>query len=319
MIIANKILYLRKKHGLTQEDLADKLNVSRQSISKWESASSIPDIEKIMALSDLFSVSTDYLLKDTIEYPENEHVLKTTNENLISIEEANNFLSATKTHAKKIALGVFLCILSPITLIFLSFESENKSKLVNISYEISTIIGLIVLFIFVISAVSIFILSNAQMKTYAFFKEGKFNLSFDVSNIIKEKQNAFIPIRTKNLIISIILFILGILPLAISTLLNSNDKFIILMTILLLVVVSFGVYNLVLHEIQKESFEVLLKEGEFKKIYKNEDHISSIYWPIVIAIYLGWSFFTGNWQLSWVVWPISGLLFSPVLSIFGKK
>ena len=67
MILADKIIRLRKKNGWSQEDLADKMNVSRQAVSKWEGAQTIPDLEKILQLSILFGVSTDYLLKDEIE------------------------------------------------------------------------------------------------------------------------------------------------------------------------------------------------------------------------------------------------------------
>lgn len=67
MILADKIVEERKKNGWTQEDLAQKLGVSRQSVSKWESAGAIPDLKKIIQLADLFEVSTDYLLKDEIE------------------------------------------------------------------------------------------------------------------------------------------------------------------------------------------------------------------------------------------------------------
>ena len=64
MILADKIVRLRKKQGLSQEELAEKLDVSRQAISKWESAHSVPDLEKILQLGYIFGVSTDYLLKD---------------------------------------------------------------------------------------------------------------------------------------------------------------------------------------------------------------------------------------------------------------
>lgn len=67
MILADKIIEERKKNGWTQEDLAQKLGVSRQSVSKWESAGAIPDLKKIIQLADLFGVSTDYLLKDEVE------------------------------------------------------------------------------------------------------------------------------------------------------------------------------------------------------------------------------------------------------------
>ena len=66
MILADKLIDLRKKNGWSQEDLADKLGVSRQSISKWESAQSVPDMNRILKLSEIFGVSTDYLLKDEL-------------------------------------------------------------------------------------------------------------------------------------------------------------------------------------------------------------------------------------------------------------
>ena len=62
MILADKIIDLRKKNGWSQEELAEQLGVSRQSVSKWESGMSVPDLNKIIAMSELFGVSTDYLL-----------------------------------------------------------------------------------------------------------------------------------------------------------------------------------------------------------------------------------------------------------------
>ncbi len=70
MILADKIMCLRKKKGWSQEELAERMNVSRQAVSKWESAQTVPDLEKILQLGDLFGVTTDYLLKDNIENEE---------------------------------------------------------------------------------------------------------------------------------------------------------------------------------------------------------------------------------------------------------
>lgn len=63
MNIADRIQFLRKQKGYSQEELADKMGVSRQAVSKWESEQSVPDLEKIIVMSDLFEVTTDYLLK----------------------------------------------------------------------------------------------------------------------------------------------------------------------------------------------------------------------------------------------------------------
>ena len=67
MILADKIIENRKKNNWSQEELAEKLGVSRQSVSKWESAQAIPDMKKILQLSEIFGVSTDYLIRDEIE------------------------------------------------------------------------------------------------------------------------------------------------------------------------------------------------------------------------------------------------------------
>ena len=70
MILADKIIMLRKKNGWSQEELAEKLNVTRQSVSKWEGAQSVPDLTRILQLAQIFEVSTDYLLKDELEEEE---------------------------------------------------------------------------------------------------------------------------------------------------------------------------------------------------------------------------------------------------------
>lgn len=63
MNIADRIQHLRKAEGLSQEELADKVGVSRQAVSKWESGQSTPDLDKVVMMSDLFKVTTDYILK----------------------------------------------------------------------------------------------------------------------------------------------------------------------------------------------------------------------------------------------------------------
>lgn len=79
MNLGGKIQQLRKQGNLSQEQLADKLGISRQSISKWESEQSIPEIDKIVQLSEIFGVTTDYLLKDVDKYSENIVLYKKTN------------------------------------------------------------------------------------------------------------------------------------------------------------------------------------------------------------------------------------------------
>lgn len=74
MNFANKVCALRMRDHLSQAELAEALNVSRQTVSKWELGASYPEIDKLLALSELFQVSTDYLLKDRETLPENSNL-----------------------------------------------------------------------------------------------------------------------------------------------------------------------------------------------------------------------------------------------------
>ena len=101
MTFAEKLLQLRKKKGYSQEDLADKLGVSRQVISRWEMGKAIPDSSNFLHISKLFQVSTDYLLND--EYESDNDIPKVKEENkilqmnlsLIAIILQTTFLNAT--------------------------------------------------------------------------------------------------------------------------------------------------------------------------------------------------------------------------------
>lgn len=126
MILADKIIELRKKAGWSQEELAEQLGVTRQSVSKWEGAQSVPDMEKVVQMSRLFGVTTDFLLKDELEVAQPAE--SETGENLrrVTMEEASLYLSLRKAAAPKMALATFLCVLSPIPLILLGGLSESR-------------------------------------------------------------------------------------------------------------------------------------------------------------------------------------------------
>lgn len=70
MKFGEKLAALRRRAGMSQEQLADRLGITRQSVSKWESGTVMPEVEKLVALSELFSVSVDYLVKAYLEAPE---------------------------------------------------------------------------------------------------------------------------------------------------------------------------------------------------------------------------------------------------------
>ena len=123
MILADKIINERKKNGWSQEDLAEMLSVSRQSVSKWESAQAVPDLNKIIKMAEIFSVSTDYLLKDEIEPEErnaSDYVDNSSDIRKISLENAQRYMKTVKKNNSAAVIATMLFVLSPVTLILLA-------------------------------------------------------------------------------------------------------------------------------------------------------------------------------------------------------
>ncbi|MBC6973776.1 helix-turn-helix transcriptional regulator [Bacillus sp. Xin] len=117
MAFGEKLFKLRKEKGLSQEALAEKLNTSRQAISKWENGQGFPETEKLLMIGNIFEVSVDYLLKDTAKQSsENEPGY------YVSREMAEGYLLYEQKISKYIALGFSLLILSSVP--YLLFKQD---------------------------------------------------------------------------------------------------------------------------------------------------------------------------------------------------
>lgn len=103
MMIGKKISFYRKKTGMSQETLATKLGISRQAVSRWETGEAVPDTEKIIQLSKLFDVSTDYLLLDKIEEP-----LTKDNQENIQTDSSNERKRDLRIYFEKLLLTIGL-------------------------------------------------------------------------------------------------------------------------------------------------------------------------------------------------------------------
>ena len=318
MILADKIIRLRKKNGWSQEDLAYKMNVSRQAVSKWEGAQTIPDLEKILQLSILFGVTTDYLLKDEID---DEQLANDTSSDTtvkrISIEEANAYIEQRKKAAWRIALATFLCILSPITLLVLSMLSELPNAIVT--EATAGAVGLTVLFAFVLCAVPIYIYCGFKNQPYAFLdKNIPFELEYGVKGLVTEKKNAFRPTYIAYNIIATCVCIFSVVPLV---LLSFSESVILVAAALalLMILAGIGAGMFIVAGTQNASMQKLLKEGDFTEKEKNRTGVKEVvgfcYWGVLTAIYLAVSFLNNQWDLSWIIFAVGGVLFPVVMCI----
>ena len=322
MILADKIIQLRKKCGWSQEELAEKMGVSRQSVSKWEGALSVPDLDKILLMSRIFGVSTDYLLKDEIEeaeyFPQEDRDEDSgTGTRRVPMEEASTFLAAKRETAPRIALGVLLCILSPICLLSLGGLSDEGA--IGISENLAAGIGLIVLLLMVIPAVALFVSSGMKTNRFEYLDNEPIELEYGVSGMVKERQNQLRDAHTRDFVIGVCLCIVAAIPLLLTALLTENGTYVVLSLCTTIVIVGIGVYMLVRNGIIWESTEKLLQEGDYSKSKKKantfSEAVGAIYWCVVTAIFLFYSFYTMDWSRSWIIWPVAGVLFGAIEGI----
>ena len=327
MILANKIMALRKKNGWSQEELADKVGVSRQSVSKWESMQSVPDLDKILLLAQVFAVSTDYLLKEEME--EEEVVLypdkpEEGSPRRVSLEEANEFITVKKNSANKIALGVMLCILSPVCVILFSVLSEEG--IWKLQEEMAAGLGIGIMFALVATAVAIFISVWSKTAKFEYFNTDIIDTEYGVNGMVKEKKNDLQPAYTRNIIIGVSMIIVAVVPLIIVSCITQNEFICAVMVCLMFVMVATSVFLFVSLGVEWETYKKILQEDDYsveaKQKSKRLQPFTSAYWLLITAIFLGVSFVTGAWGFTWIIWPVAGVLFAfftIVVDSFLKK
>lgn len=324
MILADKIINLRKKNGWSQEELAEKLGVTRQSISKYEGAQSIPDLDKILKLSEIFGVTTDYLIKDELE--EEEYAPSQMQENesesdrsvhKVTMEMANEYLQIIDWTAGKTAFATMLCILSPIVLLMLGAMSEMPNY--HISENAAAGIGICVLIVLIAIAVTIFILCGMKTKKYEFMEKEDIETVYGVSGMVKEKRDAYHSMYVTQLVIGIACCICSVIPLFGTLAVSESDFYMVSAVCMLLALVAIGTYFIVRSAAKMNAMNQLLEEEDYTRQKKHENKKMSgpvmVYWLIATAIYLAWSFTTNDWDRTWIIWPVVGVLFPAFYAI----
>lgn len=369
MQLSEKIMDLRKRSGWSQEELAERLGISRQSVSKWETGESVPDLERIIRMSELWQVSTDYLLKEnaalegdastersscadgprTEDDPRQdgpwdmpggrtasgtsgyEFASKQASESASSVHEvtraeALDFLEVSRHASPRMALGVMLCILSPICLILLGAFSESLAFPVPVlgmylsdNMNLAGGIGLTVLLIFVAVAVGIFLTTGMQLSAYEYMEKEVLSVPEDVLAEVSGRRADYESTFRGSITAGVLLCVLGAIPLFLSSAFSDADFAMAVGLCILLVLVAVGVFFLVSVGIIHGSFEKLLQTGDYapekKRANKKMGMIAGVFWCGVVSLYLLMSFTTMSWARTWIIFPVAGVLFGGISAL----
>ena len=336
MDFSEKIAALRRQKNWSQEELAEKLMVTRQAVSKWESAQSMPDLDKIVQLSELLGVSTDYLLKDAMDEPEKDAPGQAAQLDApaeaparrVTREEAGRFLSAQEATIPKVALGVALCVWSPILLIGLPALLWIR----NVKFSDSAVAGagLCALLIIVAAGVALFLISGAKGKGFEYLEREPIALDADAAALARQQEAAQAETCSRLTIIGVVLCILSAVPIfAVMCEPKTFDGHYALAVCALLLLVGIACLLLVRAGSMRGAIDKLLEQGDYTRENKAKSRvigaISAAYWLLVTAIFLFYTFGpngNGQPQYSWFIWAVGGVLYGALmagLSIYRKK
>lgn len=299
MILADKLIWLRKKNGFSQEEFAEKIDVTRQAVSRWEGAQTYPDLSKIILISKLYGVSTDYLLIDEIEEESKPYRDRTAAEDIdrscceaqtkvdetdpgihvLTKEEANEYISYTKKYGVRCALASAAFILSVIPILILSVYAAANRRLSD-----AVVIGVGSAFFAILAAVGCCILF---VKTGEYGKY-KYILSepFSYENVLKEhimiQKYKFISYYNALVAIGVLSIILSSVPTAYFLLRGLWQWAIVTMTVALIIAVPIFIYAVT----RLNSYKNLLDKGRNRKINKARTtvFVSTAYWFVMIEI-----------------------------------
>ncbi len=340
-MLGDRIAELRKQNGMSQEELAEKLKISRQSVSKWESGQSLPEIDKIIILSELFHVSTDYLLKEETmpaavsqepaeetadrEEMEDERFQdwnRTINETyfrqeeisqyILRADEAEQFLNAREAKASITARAVSECILCPVPIILLASYADWRGIL---NADLIGGIGSALMFVMIAHAVYLFLKVPDITKQCRFLNETVVLPDYEAEALIEAKEAEMKERSASEIRIGVVLCILAIIPVIILGAMFNNEFAGGIGVSLMFCMAACAVTLFIRAFHRNTTFRRLHRNEVFKAEPAERKSVKKVYWHMVTVVYLLYSFLSGNWHISWIIWIIASAVYPLITGV----
>ncbi len=306
MSLGENLQFLRKRNNMTQEQLAEALEVSRQSVSKWESDNTYPETDKLIQLADLFHYSLDDLMRKDISSQ--------------YVEDKNHYNQFMDQFSKRITLGIGL-ILSGLTIMnFLTAVLPQER-----GFDVEAL-STIVFFLFLIVAVAILIVSGLQKEQYE--KKNPYIENFyteEEKEIFHKKFTVFITSGVVLIIFGLILMMGFETVVSYDHALYNAVDFDMLTASLFLFFVTIATILFVYAGTQESKYNIdhyNLIHDHNSQTYKNNKKIGMICGCIMMAatmIFLACGFIWELWKYAWVVYPIFGIACGIVSVIINRN
>lgn len=285
MSLSENLKLLRKQRGMSQEQLAEQLGVSRQAVSKWESNSGMPEMETLISLSEIFECSIDELLKSDLK-----------DQNLANKQKYENHYNLM---AKVYTFGITAILLGVCAYLFAEIYFPENTYFEFIPQIIFLFFVLIGVICFVYFGIVDSHFEERKITLSDFYSEGE-------RNVFNQKYSLAIATGVGLILLGVVV------QLMVSNLYNedlANGLFMLLVTIAVGVFVYFGTLK---GKYDRVDEKLIAEEKENKKA----SMYCGIIMMVVTIIYLWWSFTSNDWGITWIVYPIGGIVCGIVFLYF---
>nr|WP_272928656.1 permease prefix domain 1-containing protein [Leucobacter luti] len=236
----------------------------------------------------------------------------------VTIAEASGYADAHERTRYRTAIAIALFVISPAKLIWLT--SAASEGVIPLASGPATLIGVFALLLLVAVGVMLLISSARELTPFNRLESGRFTPTAEVTAWSRELAQRHERSRIRALQIAVLLWILSPAPLLTAALLNDSPTkgtWVASGVVALLLVVAIGLLVLLPTAWAHTVAEKLDRRGPAPQAEDDDPHsivgvIASFYWPLLTAIYLGWSFIGDAWGQSWVLWPIGAVLFGAI-------
>lgn len=234
----------------------------------------------------------------------------------VTMEEAKQYCKDSAKAALRYGIASMLCVLGPVSLILMGgFQKEF-----GLADAVVAAAGLVPMLLIIACAVMIFIITGMSMGKYEKYEKEVLFLDYSTKQFVEAQREAEKMRIILQIAIGVFLCIVAVLPLIIVGSMELASDLPAVFTVgVMLAIISIAVFLFVSSGTKSDAYNVLLQEDEYSESRKQKGspvHIfDSIYWPVVTLIYLAWSFITMEWHITWIVWPIAGVLSGAIEAI----
>ena len=289
MKFGEKLQKLRKEKGISQEELAHQLNVSRQAVSKWECDAGLPEMEKLLMIGNIFQVSMDYLLKDE----GNNAPVDEEQGYYASREVVRGYLNHDKKNTIRLGIGVMFFMLSGLPVLMF----PKQEALMSVITMMMVVMGIVIM-----------IMLSMDDDPYAQIE--KEPLFFD-HDFLKEIKIEYARLKKKYVFLfcmgMVLIFVAMALAIVVEEVFYMDED---IFSPVYLLFIAISVYMFIYSASRMNAYEILVDNASYMKKKKNHDWLYGITIGIGVVCYIGLGMVYGKvaWNSGWVIPVILGML-----------